>query len=176
MSARLFLVLVLACAGCVSSGSAWYRTAHPETPVGSSNAAGIRRDASIPILAGEAAVVAAMERAGTPVRMIGGSKFEDLLGVRRPARIFTAATEWGAGGADVVFVEEDPGDVRVCAEPGSVPGWRVYRISVNGNVVSAAEWGQPVFYSVGPGYFVQAYDAPTSNALRSGLGLSEPLC
>ena len=139
-------------------------------------AAGIRRDASVPVLAGEAAVVAAFERAGMPVRMIGGSKFENLLGGRRPARAFTAAAEWGEGGADVVFVDDDPGEVRVCTLPSSIPGWTIYRISVNGHIVSTSDTGQSVFYSIGPGYFVQAWDARTSEALRVGLGLSATLC
>jgi len=119
--------------------------------------------------------VAAFAHAGMPVRLIGGSKSESLLGGRRPARVFTAAEEWGAGGADVVFLEEGIGDVRVCATPGS-SGRTIYTISVNGSSAGGPIDGQLEIFSIGPGYFVQAYDVRTSDALRQGLGLTAPAC
>jgi hypothetical protein len=120
----------------------------------------------LPVLPGESAVVAAFAQAGMPVRMIGGSKFETLLGARRPARVFTAAAEWGAGGADVLFLEKSIGDVRVCAGPGSI-GRTVYTISADGRSADGTiDAGRQVIFSIGPGYFVQAYDGRTSDALR----------
>jgi hypothetical protein len=154
------------------------------TPTGSaeraasspSPAAGVRREpADLPVLPGESAVVAAFAQAGMPVRMIGASKFETLLGARRPARVFTAVAEWGAGGADVLFLEKSIGDVRVCAAPGS-SGRTVYTISVDGRAADGIDAGQQVVFSIGPGYFVQAYDVRTNDALRQGLGLTAPAC
>jgi hypothetical protein len=148
------------------------RVASPDPGVG----VGVRREpADLPVLPGEAAVVAAFAQAGMPVRLIGGSKFEDLLGARRPARVFTASAEWGSGGADVLFLEDEIGDVRVCAAPGSI-GRTIYTISVNGRSAGDIDAGQLVIFSIGPGYFAQAFDLRTSDALRQGLGLSAPRC
>lgn len=181
MSARRVVVcgFVLLAASCVAPGpvsrpaptGAVERVASSPSP-----AAGIRREpADLPVLPGENAVVAAFAQAGMPVRLIGGSKSESLLGGRRPARVFTAAEEWGAGGADVVFLEEGIGDVRVCATPGS-SGRTIYTISVNGSSAGGPIDGQLEIFSIGPGYFVQAYDVRTSDALRQGLGLTAPAC
>jgi hypothetical protein len=133
VSARFVVVCVFAllAASCVTPGPG-----SRATPTGAaegvafspSPAGGVRREpADLPVLPGESAVVAAFAQAGMPVRLIGGSKFETLLGARRPARVFTAAGEWGAGGADVLFLEESIGDVRVCARPGSI-GRTIYGI------------------------------------------------
>ena len=111
-----------------------------------------------------------------PVRMIGSSKFETLLGSRRPARVFTAASTWGAGGADVLFLDEAIGDVRVCATPSPTTGWTIYTIFVDGRQVEQTEAGQLVIFSIGPGFFVQSFDTATSDALRQGLGLQAPRC
>ena len=170
---------VLLAASCVTSGP----VSRPPTGVAERvtsspiPATGLRREpADLPVLPGESAVVAAFAQAGMPVRLIGGSKSESLLGARRPARVFTAAEEWGAGGADVVFLEDGTGDVRVCATPGS-NGRTIYAISVNGSSAGGPiDAGQIEFFSIGPGYFVQAYDVRTSDALRQGLGLTAPAC
>ena len=114
--------------------------------------------------------MSAFERAGMPVRMIGGSKFEGILGSRRPARVFTAAATWGAGGADVLFLDESIGDVRVCATAG------IYTIFVDGREVDRTEGVRVVLFSIGPGFFVQSFDSATSDALRQGLGLEAPRC
>ena len=110
------------------------------------------------------------------VRMIGSSKFEGMLGTRRPARVFTAAASWGAGGADVLFLDEPIGDVRVCATASTTSGWTVYTIFVDGRQVDRTEAGQVVIFSIGPGFFVQTFDTKTSDALRQGLGLDAPRC
>jgi hypothetical protein len=53
----------------------------------------------------------------------------------------------------------------------------VYTISVDGRAADGSiDAGQQVIFSIGPGYFVQAYDVPTSDALRQGLGLTAPAC
>jgi hypothetical protein len=111
-----------------------------------------------------------------PVRMIGASKFEGILGSSRPARVFTAAATWGAGGADVLFLDDAIGDVRVCATPSTTTGWTIHTIFVDGRQVDRTEAGQLVLFSIGPGFFVQAFDSATSDALREGLGLKPPQC
>jgi hypothetical protein len=182
MRNRLVLIVCLALAGasCVAA-----ETAHQSTPGTTSEsgraspreATGIQREpADLPILPGESAVVSAFERAGMPVRMIGSSKFEGMLGSRRPARVFTAAATWGAGGADVLFLDEPIGNVRVCATPSTTSGWTTYTIFVDGREVDRTGAGQVVLFSIGPGFFVQAFDTKTSDALREGLGLDAPRC
>jgi hypothetical protein len=178
MTKRLALVLclVLAGASCVPSETSAYRRTPGPTAASPSPAAGIQREPTdLPVLPGESAVVAAFERAGMQVRMIGTSKFEGMLGSRRPARVFTAAATWGAGGADVLFLEDNIGDVRVCERPGSI-GRTEYTLSVNGSSVGVVDAGQLVIFSIGPGYFVQAFDPKTSDALRQGLSLGAPRC
>jgi hypothetical protein len=175
------LFLVLVGASCVQAEtSAYRRTPGPTSgrAGGSpSPAAGIQREpVNLSVLPGESAIVAAFERAGMPVRLIGVSKFAGMLGSMRPARVFTAAPTWGAGGADVLFLEEPIGDVRVCTTPSTIPGWTINTIFVDGRQVDRSEAGQHVLFSVGPGYFVQAWDERTSDALRQGLGLDTPTC
>lgn len=182
MSKRLvLLVCLLAGVSCVPAAtSAYRRTPGPTSGSASgspSPAAGIRREPpDLPILPVESAVMSAFARAGMPVRMIGSSKFEGMLGTRRPARVFTAAASWGAGGADILFLDEPIGDVRVCPTASTTRGWTVYTIFVDGREVDRTEAGQVVIFSIGPGFFVQAFDAKTSDALRLGLGLDAPRC
>lgn len=122
--------------------------------------------------------MSAFARAAMPVRMIGASKFEGMLGSRRPARVFTAEATWGAGGADVLFLDNSIGEVRICVTGtrGTTIGWTTYTIFVDGRQVGGLEAGQVVFFSIGPGFFVQAFDEKTSDALRQGLGLEAPRC
>jgi hypothetical protein len=182
MTKRLVLVLllVLASASCVpAETSAYRRTPGPAAggAAASGAAAGIHREpADLAVLPGESAVMSAFERAGMPVRLIGMSKFAGMLGSMRPARAFTAAPIWGAGGADVLFLEEPIGDVRVCTAPSAIPGWTINTLFVNDRQVDRSEAGQLVRFSVGQGYFVQAWDERTSDALRQGLGLQAPRC
>jgi hypothetical protein len=172
----LALYLIVAGASCVPAETSAYRRTPGPMTASTSPAAGITREpANLPVLPGESAVMSAFERAGMQVRMIGTSKFEGLLGSRRPARVFTAAATWGPGGADVLFVEDNIGDVRVCERPGSI-GRTEYTISVNGSSVGAVDAGQLVLFSIGPGFFVQAFDTKTSDALRQGLALEAPRC
>jgi hypothetical protein len=174
------LFLFLASASCVpAETSAYRRTPGPASggPSASGAAAGIHRDpADLAVLPGEGAVMSAFERAGMPVRLIGLSKFAGMLGSMRPARAFTAAQSWGAGGADVLFLEEPIGDVRVCTTPSAIPGWTINTLFVNGREVDRTEAGQLVLFSIGPGFFVQSWDTATSDALRLGLGLEAPRC
>jgi hypothetical protein len=171
--------MVVAAASCVQVETTDRRTPAPTSAraAAASSAVGAQREPTdLPILPGESAVVSAFARAGMPVRMIGGSKFETLLGGRRDARAFTAAAEWGAGGADVLFLEDSIDDVRVCATPGTTTGRTVYTIFVDGGQITTVDAGQLVIFSVGRGYFVLAFDVRMSNALRQGLGLDAPRC
>jgi hypothetical protein len=177
-SLALALCLILAGVSCIpAETSAYRRTPGPTTggaPV--SGPGGIQREpADLPVLPGESAVMSAFARAGMPVRMVGASKFEGMLGSRQPARVFTAAATWGAGGADVLFLEDNIREIRVCERPGSI-GRTEYTLFVNGSSVNGVDAGQLVIFSIGPGYFVQAFDTKTSDALRQGLGLGPPGC
>ncbi len=182
MCKRLVLVLCLALAGasCVPAETAYRRTPGPTSGSASASpnrVAGIQREpADLRILPGESAVMSTFARAGMPVRMIGSSKFEGMLGSRRPARVFTAAETWGAGGADVLFLDDPIGDVRVCTTPSTTSGWTIYTIFIDGREVDRTDAGQVVLFSIGPGFFVQAFDSKTSDALRQGLGLDAPRC
>jgi hypothetical protein len=174
------LAIVLAGASCVPTETSAYRRTPAPTSGGaaaSGATAVIQRDpADLPVLAGESAVMSAFARAGMPVRMIGASKFEGMLGSMRPARVFTAAATWGSGGADVLFLDDPIGDVRVCATPGTTSGLTIYTVFVDGTQVDRTETGQLVLFSIGPGFFVQSFDMATSDALRQGLGLTAPRC
>jgi hypothetical protein len=176
----LALFVVLVGASCVSSETPAYRRTPGPTSgraASPSRAPGIQREpVNLSVLPGESAVMAAFERAGMPVRLIGASKFEGMLGSMRPARAFTAAETWGAGGADILFLEDPIGDIRVCTTASTIPGWTINTIFVDGRQVDRFEAGQLVLFSVGPGYFVQAWDVRTSDALRQGLGLDTPTC
>jgi hypothetical protein len=177
MSHRLVVVLaiVLAGASCTPTETSAYR--RTPGPAATAPAAGSQREpADLPVLPGESAVMSAFARAGMPARMIGTSKFDGILGSRRPARVFTAAATWGAGGADIVFLDDSIGDIRVCATPGTASGWMIYTIFVDGREINRVEASQLVLFSTGPGYFVQAFDVRTSDALRQGLGLEGPRC
>jgi hypothetical protein len=173
----LALCLIVAGASCVPTETSAYRRTPTPTPAASGPAAGITREpAGLVVLPGETAVVSAFARGGMPVRMIGASKSEGLLGTRLPARVFTAATTWGAGGADILFLDGSIGDIRVCATPATTNGWTLYTISVDGLPVQKIEAGQLVLFSIGPGFFVQAFDTRTNDALRQGLDLEAPRC
>jgi hypothetical protein len=176
----LFLCLLVVGASCVPAETAWRRTPGPtsEHAAGSpASVSGIQRDpADLLVLPGESSVVSAFARAGMPVRMIGASKFEGMLGVIRPARVFTAADTWGAGGADVLFLDEDIGDVRVCTVADASTGSSATSIYVNGARTDRGEWSRPVYYLMSDRFFVQAWDEPTRDALASGLGLTALGC
>jgi hypothetical protein len=109
-----------------------------------------------------------------PVRLIGSSKFEALLGARRPARVFTAATEWGPAAPVSCSLKRrsEPSRVR---RPGIRRSDYLHHV-VDGLSVGTVDAGQLVIYSIGPGYFVQPDDTTTSDALRQGLGLRAPSC
>lgn len=176
MSHRLVVVLaiVLAGASCTPTETSAYR--RTPGPAATAPAAGIQREpADLPVLPGESAVISAFAQASMPVRMIGASKFAGMLGSQRPARVFTAAATWGAGGADVLFLDDSIGDVRVCVTSGTARGSTVSTIFVHGRPVDRTEFSR-VLYSMGPGFFVLAWDTNTSDALRQGLDLEAPRC
>src|SRR5436189_2669685 len=151
MSRRLVVVVIsviLAGVSCVPTETSAYRRTPGPTSGGaaaSGAAVGIQRDpADLPVLPGESAVMSAFARAGMPVRMIGASKFEGMLGSMRPARVFTAATTWGAEGADVLFLDEPIADGPGCATPGPPCGRAINAVSADGKRVERTEPGQPV--------------------------------
>ena len=173
----LALCVLVAAASCVTAETSAYRRTPTPAPAASGAAFGIAREpATLPVHPGESAVMSAFARAGMPVRIIGASKSQGILGSTLQARVFTAAPTWGAGGADIVFLDDSVTDIRVCAAPAAAIGWTIYTISVDGRAVQRIEAAQVVLFSLGPGFFVQAFDTTTSDALRQGLGLEAPRC
>ncbi len=142
-------------------------------PVDTSFPSPARQPRDLPTLPQEAAVLSAFADAGIRVQTIGGSVSGGLLGTQLPARSFIVVP--GQAGADVVFLDGAPRDVRVCAAPGSA-GRTLHSITVNGQRATDVDAGQTVYFASGSTYFVEAYDPETYDALRRGLGLTAPRC
>ncbi len=114
--------------------------------------------------------------AGMRVELIGASKFETLLGSPRRTRVFIGTLQGTRVGADVLFLDAPPGDVRVCRTEGSAPGFTRVVITVDGRPGSTGDGSQSMSYAVSDRYFVMSSDVRVRDALRNGLGLSEPRC
>lgn len=123
----------------------------------------------------EAAVIAALDAAGIRLTLIGGSKFEDLLGDRQRARVFIEQSGGGGSGADVLFLERPIGGIRVCSSK-TAAGLDRTEIFIADRLVSSGEGTQIPFYSVSDRYFIQAFGKRFSDALMTGLGTVTPPC
>jgi len=134
-----------------------------------------REPMTLPVFPEEAPVIAALEAAQIQSTLIGGSKFEDLLGERQRARVFIEQAGAGGAGADVLFLEQSIGGVRVCATRTSA-GLNRYHIFVGDRLVSTGEGTQTIFYSINDRYFVRAVGERFHEALMRGLGTREPPC
>ncbi len=113
---------------------------------------------------------------GMRVELIGASKFETLLGAPRRTRVFIGTLQGSRVGAEVLFLDAPPGDVRVCKTAGSAYGFTKVVITVDGRPGSTGEGSQSMNFAVSDRYFVMSSDVRVRDALRDGLGLSEPRC
>ena len=120
-------------------------------------------------------MVAALDAAGIRLTLIGGSKFETLLGERQRARVFIERAGAGGAGADVLFLDRPVSDVRVCVSKAA-SGLNRYEIFLGDRRVSDGEGVQSVSYSVSDRYFIQAIGEQFSEALMKGLGTKTPPC
>jgi len=129
----------------------------------------------LPVFPWEREVVEALGRAGIQLTLIGGSKFEALLGERLQARAFIDRAGSGGAGADVLFMDRPLTGVRVCYSRAS-SGLQRDQIFTGGRLVSEGEGSQMVRFSVSDRYFVQAFGSAFHEALMRGLGTKEPPC
>jgi hypothetical protein len=172
-------VLVVGCApssGVASPGAT--ATIGAATPTPSAATTGVRREpADLPLFVEEQPVIDALASIGFKVDLIGGSKFEGMLGTRQRARVFIGSFAGGLrNGADVLFLDSSLGPVRVCTKPGSAPGFTGFEIFVADRLASHGEGSQTVTFAVSDRYFVQALDDRIRDVLRDALGLSVPGC
>lgn len=118
----------------------------------------------------------ALTASGMRVELVGGSKFETLLGAPRRTRVFIGTMQGSRVGADVLFLDAPPGDVRVCKSAGAASGFTKVVITVDGRPGSTGDGSQSMNFAVSDRYFVMSSDVRVRDALRDGLGLSEPRC
>lgn len=171
MVSRLVVLAVLtsACAASV-----------PATPSASASpsptavALPSRAPASLPELSWERQIVDGLRAEGVEVTLVGGSKFEGLLGALLPARVFIVRPGAGGEGADVLFLDRPMEEIRVCSSPGE--RLVTHSIFVGGRLVSRGEATQDVRFSVSDRYFAQAFGERFDQALRRVLGTSPARC
>ena len=135
-----------------------------------------REPGYLPQFTEELPVLAALERSGMRVELIGGSKFEGMLGSMHRARVFIGTIGDERVGADVLFLDAPVVDVRVCSSSGSAPGFTKFTITVNGAPGSSGEGSQAMYFATGDRFFVMTSDARLRNALFKELGLQVPPC
>ena len=162
------LSLACACAGPTVSRAGAGSSA--TTPVPS------REPADLPRFAEEQTVLQVLTASGMRVELIGASKFETLLGTPRRTRVFIGTLQGSRVGAEVLFLDAPAGDVRVCKTAGSAYGFTKVVITVDGAPGSSGEGSQSMNFAVSDRYFVMSSDVRVRDALRDGLGLSEPRC
>jgi hypothetical protein len=167
----LAVSLVLLAGACTSATPAGRATPSPTVIPAAS-----REPSELPRFAEEPAVVDALTAGGMRVELVGGSKADTLLGVARRARVFIGTLAGSRVGADVLFLDAPPGDVRVCTSAGSASGFTKFTITVDGRPGSTGEGSQSMSFAVSDRYFVMSSDVRVRDALRDGLGLSEPRC
>jgi hypothetical protein len=130
-----------------------------------------REPKDLPELADEARVIAALASVGLRPENIAASKFQDLFGERRPARVFYAGnTVPGAWRVDIVFLDEAAG-VRVC----STDGRHEYTIRYKERPYAMSST-QEVFFATSDRMLVMASERTARDALLTALDLSVPTC
>jgi hypothetical protein len=134
-----------------------------------------REPATLPTLPWEREVTSAIEKDGAMVGLIGGSKFEAFLGDRREARHFGWRATQGDRGAEVLYLAQPLGDLRMCSAP-SAPGFTKWTVTLDGKSLPGMEGSQTAYPLVGPRFFALAFDADSAAVLSRGLGLSAPPC
>jgi len=170
----LMLVLIGALiGGCTAQTELAAPTPKPMVPTPSavSVIAPVRVPDELPELPEERMILAALASAGLRPENIAVSKFQDLFGERRPARVFYAGnTIPGAWRVDIVFLDEAAG-IRVC----SAEGGHEYTIRYKERP-SAIGSTQEVFFAIGDRMLVMASEMRAREALRTAFGLSVPGC
>lgn len=173
---RLRLLPILLAAvlfGCgADTGSTAASSAFAVTPLATPS----REPAALIRYPEEQAVLDALSASGMQVELIGGSKFDALLGAARRARVFIGTLQGSRVGADVLFLDEPAGDVRVCSSATSAPGFTRVVITVDGRPGSTGEGSQSTSFAVSDRFFVMSTDVRVRDALQRGLGLSVPSC
>ncbi len=134
-----------------------------------------REPATLPTLSWEREVTNAIEKDGATIGLIGGSKFETFLGDRREARHFGWMTKQSDGGAEVLYLPQPLGDLRMCSA-ASAPGFTKWTVTLDGKSLPGMEGSQTAYPLVGPRFFALAFDADSAATLSRGLGLSVPRC
>ncbi len=136
-----------------------------------------REPATLPVLPWEREVMDALQGSGVQVRLVGGSKFESFLGVRREARHFGWSTATRSGGAEMLFLEPPVHEVRMCSSPlPSAQGFTRWTLRVDGKDLAGMEGSQTAYPLIGSRFFVLAFDADSAAVLSRDLGLSAPPC
>lgn len=120
-------------------------------------------------------MIAALSAAGVPLTLIGGSKFETLLGDRQRARVFIERAGAGGAGADVLFLERPIDNIRVC-QSTTTAGLTRSEIYIGPRLVDTVEGRQSASFSVSGRYFIMSSDKRFSDALMAGLGTVTPPC
>jgi hypothetical protein len=176
-------LLLAACFFCSACGSATDRSQQstpPVAPVASASrpvaAPGPSREpATLAVFPEEAAVVAALDAAGIRLTLIGGSKFETLLGEPQRARVFIERAGAGGAGADVLFLDHPIPDLRLCVSTAA-SGLNRFQIFIGDQLVSDGEGVQNMSFSVSDRYFVLGIGEAFGEALMKGLGTKRPPC
>jgi hypothetical protein len=134
-----------------------------------------REPNALPVFPEEQAVMAALDAAGIKIAVIGGSKFEGMLGERQRARVFIEQAGGLGAGADILFLDRPIPDIRVCVSQAA-SGLNRYQILIGDRQVSDGEGTQAVLFSANDRYFVQAIGKSFHEALMKGLGTTAPPC
>lgn len=172
MRGGVLIALAVYAISCGSVGAA-----PVPTPSATARPAPSREPSALATYPEEQDVLNALTQGGIRVELVGGSKFETLLGVRNRARVFIGTGPAGDRiGADVLFLDRAPGDVRVCTGPGSAPGFTAATITVNGAEVSHGEGSQSLYYLLGDRVFVFTTSARVRDVLQNAMGLAVPRC
>lgn len=161
--------LVVAALLAVSCAAPTGRALGPATPAPLPS----REPASLAELPWERDVIDGLRREGIDVALVGGSKFESMLGPRLPARVFIVRP--GEQGADVLLLDRSLGSVGVCTSQKDNGSW-ADTFTIDGRVVSRAEGSQRALYSVSDRFFVQAFGERFDEALRKVLVTLRPPC
>lgn len=177
LMAAATLFVFVACASDAKVGQPSPTPLSVATPSIAATVGGLptREPATLPVFPEEQAVLAALDRAGIRLTLIGASKFENLLGDNQRTRVFIQQAGAGGAGADVLFLAQPINGVRVCSSKNP-DGFNRTEIFIGSRLVSSGEGSQVPFYSISDRYFIQAFGQSFSNALMTGLGTTTPPC
>src|SRR5436309_16075462 len=126
IGAVLLTIILFGC-DAAGTGRAPSPSVSPSTAVMPS-----REPAALPGYPEEQAVLDVLTASGMRVELVGGSKFDTLLGVARRARVFIGTLAGSRAGADVLFLYAPPVHARVCTAAGSASGVTNFTFTVSG--------------------------------------------